>query len=318
MAAAVWLLRCTGALTEGRRGCPADLGLGAGHRQLATWCSRDSSRPLLLHRCVSYVHTSPPYSGDTLRYVHAEVARQPAQAAPQLSRPLLSAARASASPQGSPWPHQQRRQRHLQPQQVMGGSTVHGDVEASSSLVWCETAGRGSWPVGNATVSGGCFSMAAVALAQAPRHLDVEAGICEALRQQRVPPAALVDYAAAPVLACCWAGRDGLLLLTVLRLARPAAESSPHERQPSQPASQPQHRSACVLLHAAADTGAGSVVEWLEPPYPWHHDLSAFLVQQTAFAGGQRRLIHSCLRARCYVCHTASRFCVGPLCRCGV
>jgi hypothetical protein len=133
-----------------------------------------------------------------------------------------------------------------------------------------------------------CHGMAAVTVAQAPHQLDVEASICEALKQQRVPPAALVDYAAAPVLACCWAERDGLLLLAVLRLARQAVEDALHEQQPCHPASQPQHRSACVLLHAAADTGAGAVVEWLEPPYPWHHDLSAFLVQQTAFAGGHR------------------------------
>ena len=92
-----------------------------------------------------------------------------------------------------------------------------------------------------------------------------------------------------------------MLLLAVLCLLRPAAaqqqqqlkQVDPGGRQTSSPtpahhhqqASQPPQRSACVLLHAAAGSGAPRLVEWLEPPYPWHNDLSAFLVQQTAFAG---------------------------------
>ena len=137
-------------------------------------------------------------------------------------------------------------------------------------------------------VSGrGC---AAVICTAAAGQLDVESCIYAALQRQGVPAAALLDYAAAPVQACCWEGREGLLLLVVLRLARdepPAAAAAPQPQQQQQPGAQQAQatRSACVLLHAAAADGQAALVEWLEPPYPWHDDLSAFLVQQTAFAG---------------------------------
>ena len=49
-------------------------------------------------------------------------------------------------------------------------------------------------------------------------------------------------------------------------------------------------RSACALLHVAAASGSAEVAEWLEAPYPWHDDLAAYMVQQTAFAGGWRRV----------------------------
>lgn len=151
--------------------------------------------------------------------------------------------------------------------------------------------------------SGGGKAMAAVRLAAVPSHLDLEACIYDALRQQGLPPAALEDYAAAPVQGGEWQGYDGLLLLAVLRLARAAAPLSGQKRaQPPPVAAVPAaavqqeqarrqaapHRSACVLLHAAAVDGAARLLEWLEPPYPWHDDLSAFLVQQTAVAGGAR------------------------------
>lgn len=132
---------------------------------------------------------------------------------------------------------------------------------------------------------GACQASAAVSLLEAPAHLDLEACIYAALQQRGVPPSALVDYAAAPMLACCWGQEEGLLLLAVLRLSRQPASAGLGEEQRQEGSNQPQHRTACVLLHAAARSGVGAVVEWLEAPYPWHHDLSAFLVQQTAFSG---------------------------------
>lgn len=151
---------------------------------------------------------------------------------------------------------------------------------------------------------GSCRATAGVSFALAPQQLDLEACLFKALRQRGLPPAALVDYAAAPVQGATWQEQDGLLLLAVLRLTRQDAGGAstagaagtggapplPAERRPGgmqpQPQAQPQHRSACVLLHAAAADGSARMVEWLEPLYPWHDDLSAFLVQQTAFAGG--------------------------------
>ena len=218
---------------------------------------------------------------------HHQQQQQQRHQVPATSSSWPAQRRASASPRGSPWPQHRRRQQQQAVSAHDGGMQCSSSsLEAQYALVSCSRAA----PLSRACSSGACGlgasacgALAAVSLAAAPQLLDLESCIYAALQQQGLPPAALLDYAAAPVLGCSWGDQEGLLLLAVLRLARQPGPPSPHQqRQHPQP---PQHRSACVLLHAAAASGAGAVVEWLEPPYPWHHDLSAFLVQQTAFAG---------------------------------
>lgn len=213
---------------------------------------------------------------------------------------------AAASPLGtSPWQQRQRRRHSHEQLPSPAGGRWDCDLGSQFAVISCTHARDGSssqCQPRHSSVSGSCSGdMAAVSLAAAPQQLDLEESIFSALQQRGLPPSALLNYAAAPVLGGCWEGQDGMLLLAVLCLVRPAAaqqhqqlkQVDPGGRQTSSPtpahhhqqASQPPQRSACVLLHAAAGSGAPRLVEWLEPPYPWHNDLSAFLVQQTAFAG---------------------------------
>jgi hypothetical protein len=217
---------------------------------------------------------------------------------------------AALSPLGtSPWQQRQRQRRHSHEQLPLpAGGRWDCDLGAHFAVISCTHAidsSSSQLQPRHSIISGSCSGdMAAVSMAAAPQQLDLEESIFEALQQQGLPPSALLNYAAAPMLGGCWEGQDGLLLLAVLCLVRPAAAqqqqhqvdpggrqiSSPapahhaHQQQQQQ-APQPPQRSACVLVHAAAGSGAPRLVEWLEPPYPWHNDLSAFMVQQTAFAG---------------------------------
>ena len=135
--------------------------------------------------------------------------------------------------------------------------------------------------------------MAEVLLA-APQHvLDVEALSYAALQECGIPTRSLCDYAAVPVMQGCWQGREGMIVLALLRLeGRAGVEEGGREEgalppggseQGQQPAARP--ASACLLLHAAAASGDAGVVEVLRPPYPWQGDLSSDLVQQLALAG---------------------------------
>ncbi|KAL4859347.1 CDGSH iron-sulfur domain-containing protein NEET [Chlorella vulgaris] len=214
----------------------------------------------------------------------------------------------NASARSSPWRQPQQRQWQQQDQQQdqqqhvpLGADSMQQPcLDTHVCLVSCTHAGQhagsktSTWQApshglasrrsGCVGGGGACQASAAVSLLEAPAQLDLEASIYAALQQRGVPPSALVDYAAAPMLACCWGEEEGLLLLAVLRLSRQPAPTGFGEEQRQEGSSQPQHRTACVLLHAAARSGVGAEVEWLEAPYPWHHDLSAFLVQQTAFS----------------------------------
>ena len=223
---------------------------------------------------------------------------------------------AAGSPLGSPWPRQgQRHRRRRPPPSSPSAEGPDSELGVQYALVSCTHTIGSVWHPPPAGTSGSSLSSsgsccAAISVAAAPQHLDLEACVYAALRQQGLPAGDLLDYAAAPVQGCSWQGRDGLLLLAVLRLRRPqqpagAAQQPGVAAQPLQPqlagqqpagqqpaAQQPAgqqpapSRSACVLLHVAAGSGAAVAVEWLEPPYPWHADLAAYLVQQTALAGG--------------------------------
>lgn len=217
---------------------------------------------------------------------------------------------------GSPSQQQQRRhwpQPHPAPQGRLlasPGSAAGGEeLEVQTALVACAHAYGGArsssshfWQQHqrlSSDIAGSSGAMAAVSLTVLPLQLDLESCIFDALRLQGLPPAALADYAAAPVQAGEWQGQDGLLLLAVLRLVREAAPVADQGcvmpaaaatscTQAEKRGQHAPHRSACALLHAAAPDGTARLVEWLEPPYPWHDDLSTFLVQQTAFAGAVR------------------------------
>ena len=241
--------------------------------------------------------------------MEAESPRRPAssQGTPQgtparSSWPPAEHARAT-SPAGSPWPRARRRQ---PPRPLPSPSD---DAEAVLSLAYATVNCAHAWGGGGhlaaawaaaaaaAAASGGgsgrglAAAAAAVSVATAPQRLDLEACLYEALQQRGLPPGVLLDYAAAPVAGASWAGADGLLLLAVLRLSQLDAEPATAQPEGGSQGGPPRTsaRSACVLLHAAAGDGRPAVVEWLEPPYPWHDDLSAFLVQQTAFAGAAGR-----------------------------
>lgn len=199
----------------------------------------------------------------------------------------------AGSPAGSPWPRQRRRTpRRPPPCPSLAADSADCELGVRYTLLHSTHAagrsGGSSWQaVAGSSVSdaSGCAA-AAVSCTAAPAQLDLEACIFAALQQQGLPPGALLDYAAAPIQACSWQGREGLLLLAVLRLSRAQPqENYGGQQQQQQRQGQQATRSACVLLHASAASGKAAAVEWLEPPYPWHDDLSAFLVQQTAFAG---------------------------------
>lgn len=238
----------------------------------------------------------------------------PQQQQPRMSSPQQQRA-GSVSPappalRGFPphrhsWPHPQRAPQERSPA-LPCGAPGGDELQVQTALVPCAHACGGSrgscalfWQQHRrlfAKTSSGSGAMAAVSLTVAPLQLDLEACIFQALQQEGLPPAALADYAAAPVQAGTWQGQDGLLLLAVLRLVRedpPSGDQGSRQQgwaaclPAQQLGQQPVHRSACALLHAAAADGAATLVEWLEPPYPWHDDLSAFMVQQTAFAGRQ-------------------------------
>lgn len=219
-----------------------------------------------------------------------------------LAQPPATAAQlqqqGASTPGGSPWPRR-GPQRRWQQQQAQQRAAASPDGQAPElgvqySLLGCThaacTGSSAACQASGSDASG--RGMAAVSCGSAPEQLDLEACLYATMQQRGLPPGDLLDYAAAPVQACSWQGRDGLLLLAVLRLVRqpaPAAVAQqgalPGGEQQQQPQQPHPSRSACVLVHAAAESGEGSVVEWLEPPYPWHDDLAAFLVQQTALAG---------------------------------
>ncbi|PSC76438.1 hypothetical protein C2E20_0265 [Micractinium conductrix] len=269
-------------------------------------------------RPVSPAAVVPPASpaGQRTPAQPPSAADSPSMSQHQQQRPSRSASPA-ASPRSSPW-HRGGRARWQRPRHAAASPGAGNDCElgTTTTLVSCTHAlagssrgGGGATTAGGGAGSGGGRALAAVGLVAVPHQLDLEVCLFAALRQQGLPPSALVDYAAAPVQGCCWQGEEGLLLLAVLRLQRTSANGQPAELPPPPPQQRaqqqqqvpsspapaaplpkaaqqaPAHRSACLLLHAAAGDGSPLLVEWLEPPYPWHDDLSAFLVQQTAFAG---------------------------------
>ncbi len=230
---------------------------------------------------------------------------QPPAAAPQAGSmqpqqqqgtPASSGRNVGSPPLGSPWPRR-RQQQQPTPGRAALPEGSDSELDVQCALVSCTHAVSRGWHppapgAGNTASRTNDGSLAAVSIGMASAHLDLEACVYAALQQQGLPASDLLDYAAAPVQACSWQGRDGLLLLAVLRLRRPqpaaTAQQEVQLQQPQQHQQQQQvpSRSACVLLHVAADSGCSEVVEWLEPPYPWHADLAAYMVQQTALAGG--------------------------------
>lgn len=271
-----------------------DVQLGAGSPGAAAAAALDGGSPPLEaagQRAPAQPPAATPQSGS--------MQQQQQRGTPQ------SSGRGAGSPLASPWPRQSQRQRQPAPSRAAPPEGHDGELEVQYALVSCTHAVSRGWhpppPSGGSGGSGANDgSLAAVSISIAPEHLDLEACIYAALQQQGLPASDLLDYASALVQASSWQGRDGLLLLAVLRLRRPqpggaAQQEGQQQERAQQQQSQAQQppqapsRSACVLLHVAAASGVASAVEWLEPPYPWHSDLSAYMVQQTALAGGRGR-----------------------------
>ena len=122
---------------------------------------------------------------------------------------------------GSPSQQQQRRhwpQPHPAPQGRLlasPGSAAGGEeLEVQTALVACAHAYGGArsssshfWQQHqrlSSDIAGSSGAMAAVSLTVLPLQLDLESCIFDALHLQGLPPAALADYAAAPVQAGEW------------------------------------------------------------------------------------------------------------------
>lgn len=238
------------------------------------------------------------FSVDLLRHVHAAVRlraggdQQQVQAQQQLQQWQGDRTCGSSDSSGS------------------SSSSGHAEFLEALDIRWSEVA---CWQTAAAAESAPAAVPEAEVLLAAPAAvLDVEAAAFAALQSVGIPTSWLQDYAAVPVMQGCWRGRDGTLVLVLLRLQdlQHGSEQTDSEMEgettgeccteeavpayggwPRQQRRQAQQRcgaheqSACLLLHAAAVCGTGSTLELLHPPYPWQVELSQDLVQQLALAG---------------------------------